>query len=38
MRSFLGLEEGVRVQHSTVTNTDVDASSCISSSQLGSGG
>ena len=35
---LLGLEEGVRVQHSTVTNTDVDASSCISSSLLGSAG
>lgn len=38
MRSFLGLAEGVRVQHSSVSNTEVDDSSCVSSSVLGSEG
>ena len=36
MRTFLGLPEGVRVRDSAVTNTAVDASSCVSACTLGS--
>lgn len=36
MRTFLGLPEGVRVRDSSITNTTVDASSCISACALGS--